>query len=86
MKIKYSENFRDAVQNLSPEAKRELKKKLEIMIENPRHPSLRSKKIEGTDDIFEASIYMDIRMTWQYISAGILLRSLGEHDRTLKNP
>ena len=86
MKIKYSESFRDAVQNLSPEAKRQLKIKLEIMIENPRHPSLRSMKTKGTDGIFEASIYMDIRMTWQYISAGILLRSLGEHDRTLKNP
>ena len=86
MKIKYSENFRDTVKNLSPEAKKQLKKKLGIMIVNPRHPSLRSKKIKGTDYIFEASINMDIRITWQYISDGILLRNIGEHDQTLKNP
>jgi len=66
MKINYSENFKMAVQNLSPEIKKQLKKKLELMLVNPRHPSLRSKKIQGTDNIFEASINMDIRMTWQY--------------------
>lgn len=46
------------------------------MLVNPRHPSLRSKKIQGTDNIFEASVNMDIRITWQYISDGILLRNL----------
>ena len=86
MKIKYSENFKIAVQNLSPEIKKQLKKKLEIMLVNPRHPSLRSKKIKGTENIFEASINMDIRMTWEYISDGILLRNIGEHDQALKNP
>ena len=67
-------------------ARRALKNKLELMIENPRHPSLRTKKIQGQDNIFEASITMDIRITWQYTEDGILLRNIGEHDRTLKNP
>lgn len=86
MKINYSSNFKVAVQKLSPEIKKQLKKKLELMLVNPRHPSLRSKKVQGTDNIFEASINMDIRMTWQYTSDGILLRNIGEHDPTLKNP
>jgi mRNA interferase RelE/StbE len=25
-------------------------------------------------------------MTWQYYKDGILLRNIGEHDKTLKNP
>lgn len=86
MKIKYSENFKNAIQNLSSEIKKQLKKKLEIMISNPRHPSLRSKKIQGTENIFESSVNMDIRMTWEYTSDGILLRNIGKHDQTLKNP
>lgn len=86
MKISYSENFRTAVQSLSPEIKRQLKRKLEIMINDPSHPSLRSKKIQGTGNIFEASVDMDIRMTWQYTPEGILLRNIGRQDQALKNP
>lgn len=86
MIIEYSASFREGVQRLSLEAKKQLKKKLELMAENPRHPSLRSKKIHGIDGIFEASVNMDIRMTWQYTDDGILLRKIGEHDKTLSNP
>lgn len=46
----------------------------------------RTNKIRGQDNIFEASITMDIRMTWQYTEDGILLRNIGKHDKTLKNP
>lgn len=52
----------------------------------PCHPSLRIKKIQGTSDVFEMTITMDVRMTWQYTDDGILLRNIGEHHKTLKNP
>ncbi|BAF58578.1 MAG: hypothetical protein HPY89_05920 [Pelotomaculum sp.] len=86
MNIYYSELFAEKVRQLPVEVKSILKKKLELMLENPRHPSLRTKKIQGQDNIFEASVTMDIRMTWQYTGDGILLRNIGEHDKTLKNP
>jgi len=50
------------------------------------HPSLRTKKIKGSKDIFECSASMGIRITWQYQNHDILLRAVGEHDMTLKNP
>jgi len=86
MNIYYSELFAEKVRQLPIEVKSILKKKLELMLENPGHPSLRTKKIQGQDNIFEASVTMDIRMTWQYTGDGILLRNIGEHDKTLKNP
>ncbi len=86
MNIYYSELFAQKVRQLPIEVKRILKKKLEIMVENPKHPSLRTKKIRGQENIYEASITMDIRITWQYTEDGILLRNIGEHDKTLKNP
>jgi mRNA-degrading endonuclease RelE of RelBE toxin-antitoxin system len=86
MNIYYSELFAEKVKQLPVELKRILKKKLELMLESPRHPSLRAKKIQGQDNIFEASVTMDIRITWQYVEDGILLRNIGEHDKTLKNP
>lgn len=86
MNIYYSDLFAEKVKDLSLEVKRALKDKLELLIENPRQPSLRTKNIRGRDSIFEASITIDIRMTWQYTEDGLLLRNIGEHDKTLGNP
>jgi len=86
MNIYYSELFAEKVKQLPLETKKSLKKKLAMLIENPRHPSLRTKKIKGQENIFEASITKAMRMTWQYTEDGILLRNIGEHDKTLKNP
>jgi len=86
LNIYFSDLFLESVDRLSDDVKKALKKKLDIMTDNPRHPSLRTKKIKGHEDIFEASINMDIRMTWEYFKDGILLRNIGEHDKTLNNP
>lgn len=86
MKFIYSDYFIENVSKLSYEVRKILKEKLSLMYRNPRHPSLRVKKIQGQEDIFEASTTMDIRMTWQYIKKDvILLRKIGRHDKTLKN-
>ena len=63
----------------------QLEKFLLLIESNTQHPSLRTKKIQGTDEIFEASITMGIRVTFQYIKPDtIYLRNVGEHDLTLK--
>ena len=84
MKIQYSEKFRDNVRQFSEKEKRQIKSKLEIMCSNLRHPSLRTKKMKGTRKIYESSVNMDIRITWQYTEGGILLRNIGHHDKALR--
>ncbi len=79
MKIHYSDKFLENVEKLPKDIKKTLKSKLEILIDNPRHPSLRTKKIQGQENIFEASVTMGIRITWQYTDDGILL---SEYRRT----
>lgn len=86
MKYYYSNLFKQKTKLLEENVKKALKNKLELMEKNPKHPSLRTKKIKGTKDIYEASITMNYRMTWQYYKDGILLRNICEHDKTLKNP
>lgn len=81
-----SDRFKNNYAKLNDEIKKRVKAKLKLMSENPMHPSLRTKRVQGTENIFEASISMSIRMTWQYIERGILLRNVGEHNETLKNP
>ena len=63
----------------------QVQKFLEQIEENPHHPSLRKKKIQGAKGIFEASINMAIRVTFHYEKPDtIYLRNVGEHDITLK--
>ncbi|MDD4346344.1 MAG: hypothetical protein PHZ11_05510 [Desulfitobacteriaceae bacterium] len=84
MRFYYSDLFKEKIKLLDTTVKKVLKNKLELLDQNPKHPSLRTKKLKGAADIFEASITMNYRMTWQYYQDGILLRNIGEHDKTLK--
>ena len=63
----------------------QVEKFLQLIEENPQHPSLRTKKIQGTACIFEASLNMAIRVTFEYVKPDtIYLRNIGEHDAMLK--
>ena len=86
MKLFFSERFKKDYKLFPDDIKQLINSKLKILTENPLHPSLRTKKIKGKEDIFETSINMQIRMTWNYYEGKILLRAIGEHDKTLKNP
>ena len=87
MKFVYSDCFKKDVSALSQAEKKILKEKIILLFKNPKHPSLRVKKIQGRKDIFKASITMDIHMTCQYLKEyAILLRKVGPYDRTLKKP
>jgi len=87
MEILFTGNFKKDYKKLSVKTQKQVQSKLRIMKQNPSHPSLRTKKIKGIkENIFESSINMGIRMTWEYLDQNILLRAIGEHDTTLKNP
>lgn len=61
--------------------RKQLRKKMEILVENPFHPSLRSKRIKGTTELFECSVNMDIRIIWCFEEDQIImLLDVGHHD------
>ncbi|MBU4350307.1 hypothetical protein KJ830_06585 [bacterium] len=90
MKIKVTNKFRRSFKSLSINEKKLFRKQIELLINYPKppfYPSLRIKKIRGVSEIFECTINKEIRMTWQYNSVDIiLLRNIGKHDKTLRNP
>ena len=86
MEFIFTERFKKSYRKLSKGEQKTLHKKLTLMSKNPHHPSLRTKKVQGTNDIFECSVTISIRMTWQYDDGSILLRVVGNHDEVLKNP
>ncbi|WP_276880765.1 type II toxin-antitoxin system YafQ family toxin [Anaerococcus tetradius] len=80
-KITYSKAFKKHYKKLSDTEKIQMKKKLKFFVENPTHPSLRTKKIQGTDGIWESSVNMDIRIIWFYENNKLIfLLDIGHHD------
>jgi len=78
--------FKRAYKSLPDEAKVRAKETLRKLADNPRHPSLQVKKIKGTNDIWETRVSLDYRITFQMIKEFFILRNIGHHDPTLKNP
>ena len=52
LKITYSERFQKHYKKLSADEKTQFRKKLDVFADNPLHPSLRTKRIKGTDGLF----------------------------------
>jgi mRNA interferase RelE/StbE len=54
--------------------------RLALYENDPRHPSLKVRKMEGLKDIWEMSVLQSHRITFQRNEEIVLLRSIGTHD------
>ncbi len=78
--LKYTRRFEKHFIKLSDKEKKQVKNKLEILVKDPTYPSLRVKRIQGTKDLFECSVNMDIRIIWYYEGDTIIwLVDVGHH-------
>lgn len=80
MKIEWSDTFTKEYGHLPQQEQDRFKQKIKLFIQNPRHPSLRVKKMQGTLGIWEARISQSYRWTFELIEGGIRLRHIGTHD------
>jgi len=55
-----------------------------LLADDLRHPSIRAKKIQGADDIWEGRIDKFHRFTFEIRNDEIILRAIGPHDITKK--
>ena len=77
----FTDRFQKHFKTLTDTEKKQLQNKLRLLAENPMHPSLRTKRILGTNDLFECSVNMDIRIIWYYEgNTMIILVDVGHHD------
>ncbi len=86
MHIARTERFKRAYRRLSQREMEQARKAIEMLVRDFRYPSLRMKRIRGTAQIWEARVRRGCRMTFQIQGDMIVLRNIGEHDATLKNP
>ena len=80
MELIYSNRFKKDYKKLSKELQEAVNSKLKLFIKNISHPSLRTKKIQGSKNDFELSINMNFRIVWQYAEDKIYLKAIGRHD------
>jgi len=77
----FTPRFQKHFKTLTQQEKSQLMKKLKLLAEYPAHPSLRTKRVQGTDELYECSVNMDIRVIWFYEDgAMIILLDVGHHD------
>ncbi|MHB1630517.1 MAG: hypothetical protein ACYCVB_19450 [Bacilli bacterium] len=56
-----------------------------LLLYPPPHPSLRMKHTQGTDGLFECSVNLDIRITFEFsVPDAILLRTMRSSDQAVK--
>ena len=79
MKIRRTNSFLKDYRNLPRDIQARVDKQLVFLLENPKHPSLRAKKLKGTDR-FEIRITQNYRLTLRSVGEVIELRRVGTHD------
>jgi len=80
-KLEPTKAFEKRLKKLSGNEQKSVAVKLKLLVKNPYHPSLRTKKVQGMKDIFECSVNMDIRILWKHEGSRlILLIDIGHHD------
>ncbi len=85
MKIQTTRPFDRDYASLPEDIKQRVDKQISQLMRDPRHPSLRLKKMRGTADIWEVRVSRGYRVTLQIAASTYILRRVGGHD-TLREP
>lgn len=83
-RLQIERNFIRNYKKLNIRERNQVDEKIRILGKNPWHPSLRTKRIQGTRE-YEVSVNMDIRMAITFVEDRlIIILDIGHHDRLLK--
>ncbi len=84
VRVARTQRFKRAYRKLSPENRKRARKAIRQLVENPRHPALRVKRVKGTRGIWEARVTRSCRLTFEMQGRICVLRNIGEHDEVLR--
>ena len=86
VEVVFTDLFEEAFEKLTKSEKQSARKAVALLGDNPKHPGLRVKKMEGGRNIWEARASVRLRMTFEMMGETITLRNVGKHDKALKRP
>ena len=85
MKTSFTKTFVRGYRKLPLEIQKTVDKQLELLVENPRHPSLNLKKMQDPRGIWECRVSYFYRFTFQIGKDTYIFRKVVTHY-LLKNP
>lgn len=65
---------------LPEKTRAKVEKCLRLMAVDSRHPSIKARKMQGYDDLWEARVNGHYRLTFQRKADGVILRRVGTHE------
>ena len=86
MELIRTAHFRRAYRKLEPRHREQVKKALAQLLADRAHAGLRVKRVRGTEGVWEVRAGKDIRVTFEIEIDAYVLRDMGHHDPTLRNP
>ena len=86
MPIELSKRFVRAYDRLPPQVQERADRILRLLDEDWHQPSLRARRLSGHRDIFYARVDQSHRITYERHGDVLIMRNVGRHDETLKNP
>ena len=81
----FSRRFKKEYSNLPKEIQKIFDQKLQLLLQDLSHPSLRAKRIQGTKNRWEGSVTMKYRFTFESLENGLIFRAIGTHDILSRN-
>ena len=80
MRIRRTRRFQVEFNALPGNIKRRAQKQLALFVADPKHPSLRTKKMKGHPDIWEGRVTGAYRFTFELEGEICTMRRIGTHD------
>jgi hypothetical protein len=80
MKLRPTERFVSDYERLPQRLERRVDRALELLLENPRHPSLQIKNMRGLENRWEGRVTLHDRFTFAIEGDTYLLLRVGTHD------
>ena len=80
MKLRPTPDFTEQYEKLAPSTQKRTDEKLQLLLIDPRHPSLQIKKMRGFEGIWEGRISRNYRFTFQIEGDTYILRKIGQHE------
>jgi mRNA-degrading endonuclease RelE of RelBE toxin-antitoxin system len=81
----FSRRFKKEYSNLPKEIQKTFDQKLQLLLQDMSHPSLRAKRIQGTKNRWEGSVNMKYRFTFEFLENELIFRAIGTHDILSRN-
>jgi mRNA interferase RelE/StbE len=86
-RIKSSPRFKKSYKKLPVEIQDKIKKAISLLAQNPRHPSLQTKPVQGMKGICEARVDINYRLSYERLPDDtLLLRYVSTHNDAMRNP